>query len=1154
MRNAWICLLLLLCTFTLCANGQINKGTITGRVIDPTGAVVVGASVVATETSTGSNYTATSNSAGEYTFPFVAPGTYRVTVTTKGFKVYVRENIVVGANEHVSVDTPLEMGAESQTVTVSVENSLLETASASVGQVLNQEDVDNMPVNGNTPLILSQLAMGVIPDNNPQFFHPFDNSGPSGFSMGGAAQKKNELLMDGAPDYLFDGTIAYSPPMDATQQVKVEAFQADAAYGHTAGGTVNQVTKSGTNHYHGTLYEYGQWSALNDTNWFTKAAGPTAKKPVTRTNQFGGSYGGPIVIPHVYDGHNRLFIFGAFEKFLDNTPTPSLTTVPTDAEKSGNFSALLTQTPATTLYDPYTATISGGKVTRTPISYMGQPNVIPPSYMNTIGMNLVKYYAEPNLTPSTVNGNNFYYPGNSTDRFDSEFGRIDVNISAKNKLFYDFRHNDRFHASGNVFGNVATGSYLIQPNWGSTVDDVHMFSDKTVWDNRFNWTRNITSRPPPQSVPLTALGFPSSVQAESPHPAFPVFSMSSFVSFGTSGGQYEPFDGFQIFSMLSQTIGRHNVEVGADGRLEKTWSVSYGNSAGGYNFSPNSSSSSLGWVNGPLSSSGAQFGQDLAAMEMGLPASGQFDLNTNITSSAKYLAVFVQDNFRLLPTLTLNLGLRYEHDFPTVESDNRAVNGFAFSSVSPISAAAETAWAAHPISGIPFPSSLMGGLVFATPSDRAFYSTKDDNFSPRLGFAWTPLRETSVRGGFGIFNDNVGRQNAIAPGYNQTTAMPITTNSYLSPATTLSNPFPNGLLAPTGNSLGLATFLGQSVSFFAPEVRNDYAVRWDLDIQHNLPLNTLLEVGYVGSHLARLAVSKSMDYVPASYLNVGQARVASVVSFLSATATNPFAGLIPGQTLNNPTTTQAQLLLPYPQFTGVSESSEPIGSTVYDMLEARIEKRMSHGVRFVANYALSKKIDRTSFLNPQDTHLEKRISADDRPHHLVVSGTWELPFGEKRKFNPDIPVASYLISGWDLTEIYTFQPDGPPFAWGDIIYNGGSLNNLKVNPHNVSGTFNTALFDTATADQPVTADHIRTLPTMVTHARADGINEIDLSLSKANKITERVSAQLRCDMFNALNHPQMAAPNLTPTSGAFSTISSQANLPRQVQLSVRISF
>lgn len=1149
-RKLLLSILLVSGLLALPAYGQILKGSITGLVTDPSGAMIPGASVKGTELSTGSNYTAVTNGAGQYTFPFVAPGTYSVTVTAKGFNTFVRSNIIVGANEHVTVDSQLTLGQESQTITVSAESSLLETASASTGQVLNAEDAANMPVNGNTPLILSQLAMGVIPANNPQFFHPFDNSGPSGFAMGGAAQKQNELLMDGAPDYVFDKTIAYNAPMDAVQEVKVESFQADAAYGHTAGGTVNQVTKSGTNRNHGSLYEYGQWSALNDTPYFTKAAGKP--KSVTRSNQFGGSFGGPVVIPKVFDGHNKVFIFGAFEEFLDNTPSPTYVTVPTAAERKGDFSALLN--PAVSglpnpviVYDPYTASVVNGKIVRQQATYQGQPNVIPQSELNQAGLNFLSYYPLPTL-PGIEN--NYYFTGNSTDRFDSEFGRIDVNISTRNKLFYDFRHNDRFHASGNVFNNPATGSYLIQPNWGSTLDDTHIFSANTVWDNRLNWTRNITSRPLAKGVPLTSLGFPAGLQSASLYPAFPVTSLPYFQSFGYTKGQYEPFDAFQIFSMLNHTVGRHSLEFGADLRLERTWSVNYGNSAGSYTFG---ATGGAGWTNGPNPTSGGAFGQDLAALEMGLPTLGSFDLNTNETSSAKYMALFVQDNFRILPSFTLNLGLRYEHDFPSVESDNRAVTGFDFNAVNPINATAQANFTANPAPGVTFPT-LKGGLLFATPNHRSFYQTRGDNFSPRFGFAWTPVAETSIRGGFGIFNDTVGRQNAIAPGYNQQTQMLVTTNNYLSPATNLSNPFPNGLDQPTGNSLGLATYLGQPISFYAPEVRNDYAIRWDLDIQRNLPWNTLAEICYVGAHLARLPVSKNLNYIPASYLNVGQTRDTNIIAFLNASVPSPFAGLLPGSQLNASSVSRSLLLTPYPQYTGITELNDPIGSTVYDMLQARLEKRMSHGFRFIVNYALSKKIDRTTYLNPQDLNLEKRISPDDRPQHLILSGTWELPFGKNRRYNTDLPVANYLISGWNLTEIYTFQPDGPPLAWGDVIYNGGSLNGLKVNPHHVAGAFDTSLFDRNSSHQPISGDHIRTLPTQVTHARADGINALDLSLSKTSAITEKLNAQLRCDMFNALNHPQFSAPNLSPTSSAFGTITSQANLPRQIQLSVKFLF
>ncbi len=1144
MRTLYICILLIF-GFAALAHAQISRGTITGIITDPTGAVVAGARVVATEEATGANSSAVSNKSGEYTIPFLAPGTYRVTVSNAGFKSYVRDGVIVGANERVSVDTQLQLGQQSETVTVEAGDSLLETVSASNGQTLNTEDIQHIPVDGNTPMVLAQLTAGVVFTNNPQFFHPYDNSGPSGMAIGGASSKANELLMDGAPDAQADSTIAFSPPLDATQQVKVEIFQADAAYGHTAGGTVNQVTKSGTNQYHGSLYEYGQWSALNDTPWFTKSTGQ--KKSVTRYNQYGGSFGGPIIVPKLWDGRNKAFFFVAFEGINDNSPVPTITTTPTAAEKTGDFSALLSLGSNYTIYDPYSGVLSAGKIVRTPISYLGKANVIPPSYLNSVGTNLLSYYNAPNLPGSSNGTNNYYYPGNNTDRFDSEFGRIDVVITNRNKLFYDFRHNDRFHTSGNVFNNVATGSTLISPNWGSTVDDVHVFSPTTVWNNRMNWTRLITSRPLNPSVPLTTLGFPAALQSEVARPAFPVTSVPGYVGFGYGGGQYLPFDSWQIFSMVSHVVGKHSFEFGTDLRMLKEWNLSYGNPTGSYVFGS--------WTNGPNSTSGAApIGQELAALEMGLPATGTLDINYNTTTSAKYFAFFAQDNYRVSPKLTLNLGLRYEHDLPSVESHNKAVNAFASTTVSPINAAAQAAYAAHPVPGLTFPT-LMGGLVYATPNNRNFYQTKADNFSPRVGFAWLAHPNTSVRGGVGIFNDSTGLHVAIAPGYSQQTQMVSTTNNYLSPSATLTNPFPAGLTQPTGNSLGLSTNLGQTVSFFPNKLLNDYAIRWTADIQQNLPGNVLFEIGYLGAHLNHLSVSKNLSYVPASYLPVGQVRNNTVINFLNASVANPFIGLVPGSSLNTATTvSQQQLLLQYPQYTGVTLSNNPNGSSTYESMVVRMEKRLSHGVRFMANYTWSKKLDRLDYLNPQDANLERRISPDDRPQRFVISGTWELPFGEGRHFNPQGPVVNRLISGWDLTSIYTYQPDGAPLAWGNIIYTGYSFNKLKVNPHNVKGAFDTTQFDINSADQPVTGDNIRTLPTQVSNARTDGINSLDLSISKATNITERFHAQLRGDFFNFLNHPNFGAPNLTPTSTAFSTITSQANLPRQVQVELKLTF
>jgi hypothetical protein len=1139
-----IAALALMIAFT--AHAQVSRGTITGRVSDPAGAVIPKASVIVTETSTAEKSTVLTNDVGEYTAPFLVPGTYSVSISAPGFNTFVRSGIQVGANEQVSEDFQLVLGQSTENVTVEAGGSLLENVTASVGQELNSEDIENLPVDGNTPLVVSQLAVGVLVTGNPQFFHPYDNSGPSGFSMGGAPAAQNELLLDGAPDSQGDRTIAYNPPLDAAEEVKVEAFEPDAAYGHTAGGTVNQVLRHGTKDYHGTLYEYGQYSALDDTPWFTKAA--NQKKSVSRYNQFGGSIGGPVSIPRLYPHRDRAFFFFAYEGIYDNAPTPSIITVPTLAERNGDFSALLALGSNYTIYDPYSAVQTGSTITRKPISYNGVANVIPPSELNAVGVALVNYYPNPNY-PGLANGeNNYYTPGNSTDGFDSEVGRIDVNITSKNRLFYDFRHNNRYHTSGNLFNNLATGSILISPNWGSTVDDVHVFTANTVWDNRLNWTRNITSRPLVSSVPLTALGFPASLQSTQTVPAFPVTSISPFSSFGYSKGQYVPFDSYQIFSMVSHTAGRHSLEFGADLRLYKQGSFSYGNSAGSYTFGTS-------WTNGPTSTAaGAPVGQELASLELGLPTAGSFDVNTNQTTSAEYYALFVQDNLRLLPQLTLNLGLRYEHDLPTVESDNRAVNGFAYSTVSPINAQAQANYSASPTPGVTLPT-LMGGLIFATNSNRDLYQTKATNFSPRFGLAWTPLDKTTVHAGIGIFNDSVGRENAISPGYNQTTQELVTSNNYLSPATTLSNPFPSGLTLPPGNSQGLSTYLGQSVSFYPSKILNDYAIRYTANIQQEFAGNTLFEIGYLGSHLNHLPVSRSLDSIPASYLNVGQVRNNTVINYLSQSVANPFAGLLPGTTINGAKVPLSQLVLPYPQYTGVTLTNSPVGSSMFNLMEARLEKRMSHGVRFLINYAWSKKLDRLDYLNPEDTTLEKRISADDRPQRLVISSTYELPFGEHRPYNPSNPILSRVVGGWDITPIYTFQPDGPPLVWGDLIYLGSSLNSLRVNPHNPRLAFDTTQFDTKSADQVVTADHIRTLPTQVAHARADGINTLDLSLAKNTRITEGVHAQLRGDFFNFLNRPQFSAPaTSSATSSGFGQSTSQANLPRQVQVELKVLF
>ncbi len=377
-------LLVLACVLGIAASAlwsQEFRGTLMGRVLDAQDAVVPNVKIQLTEVSTGAKYDTVSSTEGLYSVPFLAPGLYRVTAETTGFKRYVREGVRVSTNDRVGLDIKLELGQVIESVTVSDEAPILQTASASTGQVIDSRQIENMPMNGRTPMVLAQLAFGVIPATDPRFTRPFDNAGPAGMSMGGAPNQSNELLFDGAANTTKDGRVAYNPPVDAVAEVKVEAFQADAAYGHTGGGTVNVVMRGGTNALHGSAYWFNQVSNLTATPFFTNSASKT--KANSRYNQFGINAGGPLVIPKIINGRNRVFFFFAYEGIDAMLSKPIFATVPTEAEKTGNFSALLGVGSNYTIYDPSTGVKEGTRIRRQPFS----GNVIPTDRLNPIAQN-----------------------------------------------------------------------------------------------------------------------------------------------------------------------------------------------------------------------------------------------------------------------------------------------------------------------------------------------------------------------------------------------------------------------------------------------------------------------------------------------------------------------------------------------------------------------------------------------------------------------------------------------------------------------------------------------------------------------------------------------------------------------------------------------
>lgn len=1142
MQRVTLCLFL----SAVVAFSQEFRSTIGGRVTDPSGSAVVKVKVVAAETQTGAKYETASGASGEYSLPFLPPGRYTLTAETTGFKKYVQDGIIVSTNQRLTLDIALQLGSQSESVTVSADLQMLQTSSASVGQVISEAQISVMPMNGRTPLSLAQLAYGVTPSSDPRFTRPFDNAGPAGFSMGGGQAQSNELLLDGAPDMTRNRRVAYNPPVDAVQEIKVEAFQPDAAYGNTGGGTVNVVMKSGTNSFHGSLYEFHQNQRLKATPFFTNQA--SQKKPVTRFNQYGLTVGGPIWIPRLYNGRNKLFFFFGSEGIRQSEPEPSFATVATEAQRQGDFSQLLSVNSSYQLYDPATGVTEGSRIRRQ--AFAG--NRIPASRLSPVAKNFFQYIPSPNFIGTADGTNNYFNNAIRSDVFSSYMGRIDWNASDKHKLFFSGRFNDRIENRGNVFGNIATGNNLLRQNWGMTVDDLHTFSPTFVLNTRLNWTRFVEGNiRPSNGFDFTTLGLPTSLKTASAKLVLPQIDFSNATDIGASGGDRTPFDSYQIFMTGTKVKGRQTLKFGTDLRSQRESSNSFGNSSGSYAFNQN-------WTRGPLDNSPtAPLGQDLSAFLLGLPTGGSFDVNATRTQSAKYMAFFLQDDIRVNSTLSFNLGLRYEKETPNIERWNRAVRGFDPTASLSVTGTARTNYSATPsplLAAAQF--NPVGGILYADSSNRSLYGMPNNVFSPRFGVSWSPKifgAKTVLRGGFGIFYQTFGTQIGVQqPGFSQRTPLVATNDNFLTAAATFSNPFPTGIVQPAGAANGVNSFLGQNVTYVPRQLAQPHTNRWNFNIQRELGKNLLLEMGYMGSAARNLGVGRDLNYVPNQFLSTSATRDQATIDRNSAVIANPFRNQLPGTGLNGGTIGTEQLLRRFPQFSGaggVREDVQTVGYSNFHMAQARLDKRFANGLQFLANFQWSKFLEATNYLYDAAPGLQYRIAGEDRPFRLVFSSTYELPFGKGKQFASSAgPMLNRLVGGWQIAGILNMQSGGP-VDFGNLLYYGGDL---RWNARNISRVFDISRFETTPARQ--LERNQRTFSQAFSAYRTDRVNNIDASILKNVTIVERVKMQIRAEAFNVSNRAIFNGPNVDPVNRNFGVITSQANLPRVFQLALRMTF
>ena len=1163
---------------------QEYRGTISGSVTDPTGAVVAGAKVTVTETQTGTRVDTLSDSSGQYTAPFLAPGDYSILVRMEGFKEFVRKGFHLGAGDHLAIDARLQVGDTSQSVEVSSEVPMVNAESTSVGQAVTTREVDEIPLNGRTPMILASLALGVLPTGQPSLIHPFDSAGGNAWNVGGTPAQTSEVMVDGVPDSTWDGRLAYSLPEDAVQEVSVKAFDSDVSFGHTGGGTINQVMKTGTNDLHGSLWEYNQPNTLTANDFFNNAKG--TPRPVSHLNQYGVTAGGPIRIPKVIDGKNKLFWFFAFEGMKDGQPNPVFLTIPTPAERTGDLSQILAA-DKNQLYDPYSAVTSGTTITRSPIP----GNLIPASELNPVAQADLKFYPAPSTTGTADGQQNFGNAATSNDNFNNEIGRLDYNMTDRNRLAFNVRKTDYSQVKNDYFNNVAEGSILTRVNWGSTLDDVFAVNATNVIDVRLNFTRMAESHDVPSAgFDPASLGLPSYLAANSQYLQMPVITFSTntgMQALGATGADRIPSQSLQLYGSWVKIVGNHTLKFGTDDRQYRLNTFTAGSSTGQFSFSGNN------WVRASSSASSTVVaGQDLASFLMGLPytaSASTYDVNTYGSWYSYYASGFAQDDWKLTRNLTLSVGLRYEYDGPTHETYARTADGFDATTPNPLAAAATAAYAKAPNALLPVSAfNVLGGLTFASPGNTQAFANTSHLASPRASLAWSPGRfhgKTVVRAGFGMFVSPV-QLSYVGPdgkystsprtplgqeGFSQSTPLSATSNNYALPgAVSLSNPYPAGFLQPTGSSLGLLTYAGQTLQFLNPEMKDGYSLRWDFDIQQELGHDVGLEIAYIGNHAVHLPVNVTqLNGVPRQFLSTLPWRDPAVNTALTATAANPFSGLQTSQ--NTASATVAQLLAHYPQFPvgdssggwsgsgGILEFNDDIGSSYFQSLNVRLQKRTSNGLTVTANFIYSKMIERLSWLNDSDAALERRVSPNDRPLRFVAAAAYALPIGRDRKVNLKSRWANTVFGGWTVTSIFACQT-GAPIDWtngsstspGDYLYFGAPLN---LDYRQVNGTaFNKTAFDTASAD--AFEYHIRTFPTTFGNLRADGIDQLDSSVLKRFDLGESGQRyfQLRGEVFNLPNHPVFAAPNTTASNSQFGQITATANRFRTVQVSAKLYF
>jgi hypothetical protein len=1108
---------------------QTFTASVSGTVKDPSGAIVPGATITLTNTATNAKSVATADGSGNFVVLQLAPGSYAASVSATGFKQFVQTGIILSVSQQARLDVSLAVGQLSDQVTVEADASALDTTSSTVGQVVDNRQILNLPLNTRNIYSLIYLTPGVGGSIG-------NNYNSLSYTIYGSRTGMMETIVDGVtgghPTVQGYSGISVFPSVDAIGEFKVMGANLAAEYGRTHGSVVNIVYKSGTNTFHGSAYDFLRNSLMDANDYFANSKGQSLAS--FKRNQFGGVFNGPI-------RKNRTFFLVSLEDKRQRSFSNTTQTVPTALQRTGDFSQTYASSgKLITIFDPMTTRASGSSYIRD--AFAG--NVIPASRILTVSKNVLGYTPQANTQGNSItNAQNFYSQGSAQSDINSYDFRVDHNFNDRERVYARYSHRSTVDSPAVLLPSditIAEGRIVEKNAMRNFVGDyTRTLSPSMILNGRLGFARShYLYQNQGLGFKPSSLGLPAALDTAGYLPMFPVVSTSGFASLGNQDNRDNAFMTYTAVAALTKVHGRHTIKVGWEGRLIRVNNHEYRATSGNFAFT-------AGFTQGPNpNTASSTAGSGLASLLLGTGTGTVIQNFKDVAAQSYYHAWYIQDDIRVSDRLTLNLGLRYDLDTPRTERFNR-MNYFDPSLASPLASAV---------------SGLKGGLVFVgNGNSRYQYIWDRNNWAPRIGFAYRLGSKTVFRGGWGnIFGVSAQEAHGTVGPFGYRTQYNWTgSTDGITPTDLFSNPFPSGFGSPTGSSLGLLTQAGSNFQAPMRDTPTPYSPQWNLTVSRELPGQVLLEVGYIGTRGLQLMRNNE------SGLDVNQLdpKYMSLGSKLNETVANPFYGIVNSGIFTTQTISRMQSLRPYPLFTNIIPLYSAGSSSTYHGLQASFTKRYAHGFQLQGNYMWSKCIDNgMTHQNSYDIRASRAVSSTDVTHRMVVSYVYEMPFGHGRRFGHNAPkVIDTLLGGWQFNGITTLQSGTPLSITATNVAGIGNpaafANSNGRNP-NISGDIHGRLnryFDTTVFSQPA-AFSFGNLTPRVNSLRSPKTQNHDWSIFKDVALRERLRLQIRAEFLNAFNTVRFSSPNTSVASTSFGIVSSQDNSPRQTQLGLKLIF